>query len=106
MQIAAGHGKRLRLDPQLPLAWIGDDMLDLTQREWALLSVLVARAGEVVSREDVLAVWQSDATESANNASGSNALEVYIHRLRRKLADTTIQIRNVRGLGYTLTTGE
>lgn len=106
LQIAAGHGKRLRLDPQLPLAWIGDDMLDLTQREWALLSVLVARAGEVVSREDVLAVWQSDATESTNNASGSNALEVYIHRLRRKLADTTIQIRNVRGLGYTLTTGE
>ena len=105
LQIAAGQGKRLRLDPQLPLAWVGDDILELTQREWALLSLLVARTGQVVSREDVLAVWQHDTSESAG-ASGSNALEVYIHRLRRKLADTGIQIRNVRGLGYTLTAAE
>ena len=95
----------MRLDPQLPLAWVGDDILELTQREWALLSLLVARTGQVVSREDVLAVWQHDTSESAG-ASGSNALEVYIHRLRRKLADTGIQIRNVRGLGYTLTAAE
>ena len=106
LQIAAGSGKRLRLDPQLPLAWVGDELLELTQREWALLSVLVARAGEVVSREDVLSVWQGDTADSTVGTSGSNALEVYIHRLRRKLANTAIQIRNVRGLGYTLTTGE
>lgn len=107
LQIPAGHGKMLRLDPQLPLAWVGDDMLEVTQREWSLLSLLVSRAGEVVSREDVLAVWQSDAAEAvAPSTSGSNALEVYIHRLRRKLAASTIQIRNVRGLGYTLTPGE
>jgi DNA-binding response OmpR family regulator len=35
---------------------------------------------------------------------GSNALEVYIHRLRRKLADSGLNIRNVRGLGYMLET--
>ena len=81
-------------------------MLEVTQREWSLLSLLVARAGQVVSREDVLAVWQNDAANSAAaTISGSNALEVYVHRLRRKLATTTIQIRNVRGLGYTLTAG-
>ena len=74
-------------------------------RRASLLSLLVARTGQVVSREDVLAVWQHDTSESAG-ASGSNALEVYIHRLRRKLADTGIQIRNVRGLGYTLTAAE
>ena len=107
LQIAAGHGKVLRLDPQLPLAWIGEDMLEVTQREWSLLSLLVARAGQVVSREDVMAVWQNDAAEPAGvTTSGSNALEVYIHRLRRKLSASTIQIRNVRGLGYTLTAGE
>ena len=50
LQIAAGHGKVLRLDPQLPLAWVGEDMLEVTQREWSLLSLLVARAGQVVSR--------------------------------------------------------
>ncbi len=107
LQIAAGHGKVLRLDPQLPLAWVGEDMLEVTQREWSLLSLLVARAGQVVSREDVMAVWQNDAAEPAGvTTSGSNALEVYIHRLRRKLSASTIQIRNVRGLGYTLTAGE
>lgn len=107
LQIPAGHGKMLRLDPQLPLAWIGDDMLEVTQREWSLLSLLVSHAGEVVSREDVLAVWQSDSVEAVTpSTSGSNALEVYIHRLRRKLAASAIQIRNVRGLGYTLTSGE
>ena len=107
LQIAAGHGKVLRLDPQMPLAWVGEDMLEVTQREWSLLSLLVARAGQVVSREDVMAVWQNDAAEPAGvTASGSNALEVYIHRLRRKLSASTIQIRNVRGLGYTLTAGE
>ena len=106
LQIAAGEGRFLRLDPQLPLAWLGDSMLEVTQREWSLLSLLVARVGQVVSREDVLAVWQNDAADPAAAAvSGSNALEVYIHRLRRKLAATTIQIRNVRGLGYTLTAG-
>jgi DNA-binding response OmpR family regulator len=34
----------------------------------------------------------------------SNALEVYVHRLRRKLADSGLGIRNVRGLGYLLET--
>ena len=34
----------------------------------------------------------------------SNALEVYIHRLRRKLVDSGLNIRNVRGLGYMLET--
>ena len=72
-----------------------------------MLSLLVSRASQVVSREDVIAVWQGDTAEAAAmTASGSNALEVYIHRLRRKLKDSTIQIRNVRGLGYTLTPGE
>jgi DNA-binding response OmpR family regulator len=32
----------------------------------------------------------------------SNALEVYVHRLRRKLAGSTLNIRNIRGLGYLL----
>ena len=101
LEVTAGHGRLLRLDSQLPLAWLGDEALDLTQREWALLSLLVARKGQVISREDVMAVWQHD-SEAPSTAGGSNALEVYIHRLRRKLASSTIQIRNVRGLGYTL----
>ena len=60
LEVTAGHGRLLRLDSQLPLAWLGDEALDLTQREWAPLSLLVARKGQVISREDVMAVWQQD----------------------------------------------
>ena len=84
------------------MAWLDDEELELTQREWSLLSLLVAHARQVVSRDNVLEVWQSDPGDSSG--TGSNALEVYIHRLRRKLADSGISIRNVRGLGYMLET--
>jgi two-component system, OmpR family, response regulator len=100
------HGtttKRLRVGPTQPLAWLDDKPMELTQREWSLLSLLVNNMGQVVSREDVLAVWQTQPVDG--NASGSNALEVYVHRLRRKLQDSGISIRNVRGLGYMLETG-
>ena len=101
LELSAGTVGRLRVDAQLPRAWLGDTALELTQREWALLSLLVTHAGQVVSREDVLGAWQS---EPAEGATGSNALEVYVHRLRRKLADSSLNIRNVRGLGYLLET--
>lgn len=91
---------QLRLDAQLPRAWLGDEAIDLTQREWALLDLLVRHAGQVVSRDNVLAAWQADPTEPGT--VGSNTLEVYVHRLRRKLAGSTLTIRNVRGLGYLL----
>jgi DNA-binding response OmpR family regulator len=94
---AAGN---LRLDPQLPRAWLGNEAIDLTQREWVLLDLLVRHSGQVVSREDVLAAWQSEPAESGGVAS--NALEVYVHRLRRKLSGSTLNIRNIRGLGYLL----
>jgi DNA-binding response OmpR family regulator len=94
--------KNLRVDADFPQAWLGDEELELTQREWALLSLLVTQAGRVVSREDVMETWRSDSSESGGVAS--NALEVYIHRLRRKLTDSGLNIRNVRGLGYMLET--
>jgi DNA-binding response OmpR family regulator len=90
----------LRLDPVLPRAWLGSEPVELTQREWSLLDLLVRHTGQVVSREDVLAVWQSEPGEAGGVAS--NALEVYVHRLRRKLAGSTLNIRNIRGLGYLL----
>jgi len=97
-------GRQLRVDAELPQAWLGDEPLELTQREWALLSLLVTNAGRVVSREDVLETWQPEPGEGGGPGTGltSNALEVYIHRLRRKLADTGLNIRNIRGLGYML----
>ena len=94
LEMTSHSAKRLRVDATLPQAWVGDEPLELTQRAWA---------GQVVSREEVLATWQSEPADGAGGV-GSNALEVYIHRLRRKLVDSGLNIRNVRGLGYMLET--
>lgn len=100
----ADAGALLRIDPQLPRAWLLGDAVELTQREWELLALLLAREGQVVGREDVLAAWQTESAESAAGVA-SNALEVYVHRLRRKLAHPQLTIRNIRGLGYMLELG-
>jgi len=97
---APAHPGALRLDPELPRAWVGEEAIELTQREWVLLDLLVRQTGRVVSREDVLDAWQAAPAEAGG--STSNALEVYVHRLRRKLAGSTLNIRNIRGLGYML----
>jgi len=95
---AGADGKGLRVDTDIPRAWIAGEPTELTQREWQLLGLLIAHAGHVVSREAVVAAWQSNDGEPLQ----SNALEVYVHRLRRKLTDSGWQIRNIRGLGYML----
>jgi DNA-binding response OmpR family regulator len=92
----------LRIDTDMPRAWWGEQAIDLTQREWELLRLLWTHLGQVVSREAVLAAWQTP--DGDNTPLASNALEVYVHRLRRKLGDAPLNIRNVRGLGYLLET--
>jgi two-component system OmpR family response regulator len=65
----------------------------LSAREWAVLEALLARPGVVLSRaqlEEKLYSWQTEVS--------SNAVEVYIHGLRRKLGADLV--RNVRGVGY------
>ena len=76
--------------------WHGE-ALDISGREFALLAALAERPGAVISRaqlEEKLYGW--------NESIGSNAVEVHIHNLRRKLGDDAI--RTVRGLGYRLGT--
>jgi DNA-binding response OmpR family regulator len=78
--------------------WHGQT-LDVSGREFALLAALAERQGAVVSRaqlEEKLYGW--------NESIGSNAVEVHVHNLRRKLGDDAI--RTVRGLGYRLATDE
>ena len=73
--------------------------LPLTAREWAILELLLARAGHVVPFDELLdALWG----ESTTRARAS--LEVIMTRLRKKLHDGTTNrvIRNVRGVGYRL----
>ncbi|CAN7214988.1 two-component system response regulator [Acidovorax sp. Leaf76] len=94
----------LLLDHASQAATLDGTPLELTQREWELLELLVNRCGEVVTRDDVLAAWRAGPPEPGQSAPplASNALEVYVHRLRKKLDDTSLTIRNIRGLGYML----
>ena len=94
----------LVLDHAGQAAALNGDPLDLTQREWELLALLAHRVGEVVTRDDVLAAWRASPPEPGQTAAplNSNALEVYVHRLRKKLDQSNLVIRNIRGLGYML----
>jgi len=94
----------LEIDHGAHSATLQGQELELTQREWELLELLVQRVGEVVTRDDVLAVWHANPPEPGQPATAlnSNALEVYVHRLRKKLDTSSLVIRNVRGLGYML----
>ncbi len=74
-------------------AWRGEQRVELTAREWALLEALVARAGRVVTRSDLEGLSQGFDGEAA-----SNVLEVHVSNLRRKLGRSVIE--TVRGLGY------
>ncbi len=69
----------------------------LSPRELSLLETLLVRVGKVVSKESLLENI-SDWDESI----GTNAIEVYMHRLRKKLLSVGIEVRTVRGLGYML----
>lgn len=85
----------LTLNPATHEVLLHGRAVELSAREFALLLALAERGGSVVSRaqlEEKLYGW--------NEAVGSNAIEVHIHNLRRKLGESVI--RNVRGLGYKL----
>lgn len=71
----------------------GGETIPLSAREFALLEALMQRPGAVLSRQQL-----EDAVWGWGEEVGSNAVEVHLHNLRRKLGPETI--RNVRGVGY------
>ena len=90
------HGP-LEYDQAGRVASIDGKLLDLSARELGLLEVLLQRSGRLVSKEqlvDRLCEWGEEVS--------NNAIEVYIHRLRKKIEKGPIRIATVRGLGYCL----
>ena len=74
---------------------IGGQLVDLSAREIGLLEIFLLRVGRLVSKDqlvDHLCGWGEEVS--------SNAIEVYVHRLRKKLEDSGVRIVTVRGLGY------
>jgi two-component system OmpR family response regulator len=90
----------LSFDSATRTASVGGEVLDLSAREIAVLELLLLRAGRVIAKEQFvehLCGWDQDVTE--------NAIEVYVHRLRRKLEPAGVNVQTVRGLGYYLPKG-
>ena len=90
------HGA-LSLDTVGRRALLNGEPLDLSARELGVLEVLMLRSGRVVNKEQLaeqLYGWDEEV--------GANAIEVYVHRLRRKLEPAGVAIRTIRGLGYLL----
>src|SRR5471032_2281248 len=70
---------------------------ELSARELGLLEILLARSGRLVSKEqlvDHLCEWGEEVS--------NNAIEVYVHRLRKKIEVGGVRIATLRGLGYCL----
>jgi two-component system OmpR family response regulator len=90
------HGP-LEYDQAGRVATLEGRMLELSARELGLLEVLLQRSGRLVSKDQLverLCEWGEEVS--------TNAIEVYIHRLRKKIEKGPVRIATVRGLGYCL----
>lgn len=85
----------LALDVQRHTASLSGEALELTGREWEVLEQLVLAMPRVVAKQklaDSLSQWDKEITP--------NAVEIYVSRLRGKLAGSGVTVRTVRGIGY------
>lgn len=88
------HG-RLRLDMAGRRLYLDDKPMELSLRELAVIELLLLREGKVVTKQQII-----DHLYGWEDVSSSNAIEVFIHRLRKKLEDSGVVITTVRGMGY------
>jgi len=88
------HG-RLRLDMAGRRLYLDDKPMELSLRELAVIELLLLREGKVVTKQQIV-----DHLYGWEDVSSSNAVEVFIHRLRKKLEGSGVTIATVRGMGY------
>ena len=87
----------LSFDPQGRTASISGSPLALSMHELSVLEVLMRRFGRVVSKEQLVEqIYNYDQEVS------QNAIEVYVHRLRKKIGSTGVMVRTLYGRGYAL----
>lgn len=98
----SGNATRIELgnlvyDQTDRMASLNGQLVELSAREVGLLEVLLLRAGRLVGKDQLVEHLCSWGEEVSNNA-----IEVYVHRLRKKLEPGGVKIATVRGLGYCL----
>ena len=87
----------LTLDMAARRAYVNDQPLDLPRREFHVLEVLMSRHGRIVSKDQII-----DSISDFSDEMNPSTVEIYIHRIRKKLETTDVSIRTVRGVGYIL----
>ncbi len=92
---------RLALDTQNHLVLADGQSMQLSAREYGVLEILLIQAGKVVSKDRIAQRLSAD-----GEALADNAIEVYIHRVRKRIEPYDAVIRTVRGLGYLLETAD
>jgi two-component system response regulator TctD len=93
----------LRLDRSGPACWVDERPLDLPAREAALLRALMLQAGHAVAREHLHhAVFPGGDPVAGSGGPQADALDVVVHRLRKRLAAAAVEIVTLRGVGYLL----
>ncbi|GAB7551643.1 response regulator transcription factor [Novosphingobium sp. 11B] len=85
----------LEFDPETRRAFVEGQPIDLSLRETDMLEALIGRVGEVVQKAKLAQQMSNWDREVA-----TNSIEVYVSRLRRKLAAHAVRIRTIHGLGY------
>jgi two-component system OmpR family response regulator len=94
--VLISHGP-LTYDQIGRVARLNGETIDFSAREDSLLEIFLQRAGRLVSKDQLvnhLCEWGEEVS--------ANAIEVYVHRLRKKLEPGGVRIVTVRGLGYSL----
>lgn len=89
-------------DPSGLTVEIVGEPISLTRREFSLLEILLANRERVVPKQKLFERMFSFGDEEVN----VNAVELYVGRLRKKLAASRVSIKTLRGLGYQLVDGE
>ena len=91
------HVGQLEFDTTTRLATVGGKALSLTPRELAVLEALVSKLGKPVSRNALF-----EKVFSFDDDARVEAIEIYVHRLRKKLEGSGAFVSTLRGLGYVL----
>lgn len=91
---------RLALNTENHQVMADGQLLALSARESAVLEILLLQAGKVVCKDRIAQRLSADGDSLADNA-----IEVYVHRIRKRIEPYEAVIRTVRGLGYLLETG-
>lgn len=87
----------LSLDMAARRTFLKEQSLDMPRRELHILEVLMSHQGRIMSKDQII-----DSISDFDDELTPSTVEIYIHRLRKKLAPSDVTIRTVRGLGYIL----